>query len=183
MPIIGIQASSITNGLWPANSYESIATVTVGAGGSAEVTFSAIPATYEHLQIRGIARTATNVSLGVRFNSDTAANYSRHFINGNGSAVNSGGNADTTMGYAGTATQAASTFGSNIIDVLDYTNTNKYKTTRTLSGGDSNGTGFLQVMSGNWRNNNAITSITIFQVEGDAFTQHSTFALYGIKVA
>jgi hypothetical protein len=181
MPIIGIQASAISGNLWPANSYESIATVTVGAGGSASVSFTSIPATYTHLQIRGIVRTATSVSLGLRFNSDTGANYSRHYLNGSGTAAASGGTAGTTMVFAGTAAQAASTFGTNVIDILDYTNTNKYKTTRTLSGSDNNGSGYLQMMSGNWRNTNAVTSIDVFQVEADTFTEYSTFALYGIK--
>jgi hypothetical protein len=72
-------------------------------------------------------------------------------------------------------------FGANIIDILDYANTNKYKTTRTLSGGDNNGSGFVQFMSGNWRNTNAVTSIDIFQVDGDTIAEYSQFALYGIK--
>ena len=38
------------------NSYESIATVTVGAGGTSTITFSSIPTGYTHLQIRGIAQ-------------------------------------------------------------------------------------------------------------------------------
>jgi hypothetical protein len=162
-------------------SYESIATVTVGSGGSATVSFTSIPATYTHLQIRGIARTATNVSLGLQFNSDTGSNYSRHFLNSNGSSVAAGGAANTTNSYAGTTATATSAFGANIIDVLDYANTNKYKTTRTLSGGDNNGSGFVQFMSGSWRNTNAVTSIDIFQVDGDTITQYSQFALYGIK--
>jgi hypothetical protein len=52
MPILGIIASAITGNL-VTTSYESIETVTVGSGGSATVlTFSSIPATYTHLQIR-----------------------------------------------------------------------------------------------------------------------------------
>jgi hypothetical protein len=51
MPILGIIASAITGNL-VTTSYESIETVTVGSGGSATVTFSSIPATYTHLQIK-----------------------------------------------------------------------------------------------------------------------------------
>ena len=162
-------------------SYESIATVTVGSGGSATVSFTSIPATYTHLQIRGIARADTNVTLGLQFNSDTGNNYSRHYINGNGASVGAGGSANNNSAYVGTAATATSAFGANIIDILDYANTNKYKTTRTLSGGDNNGSGFVQFMSGNWRNTNAVTSIDIFQVNGDTLTQYTQFALYGIK--
>ena len=38
--------------------YESIATVSVGSGGAADVEFTSIPGTYTHLQIRWIARSA-----------------------------------------------------------------------------------------------------------------------------
>ena len=179
MPILGIIASQ--NYPRITSSYESIATVTVGSGGSSTINFSSIPSTYKHLQIRGIARTATNVSLGLRFNSDTGSNYSRHFLNGNGSSAGAGGGANSTTAYAGTTATAASAFGANVIDVLDYQNTNKYKTVRALSGADNNGSGFVQFMSGNWRNTNAVTSIDIIQVDGDSFTQYTQFALYGIK--
>jgi len=180
--LLNIIAGTLSSGVAPVtSSYESIATVTVGAGGSSTITFSSIPSTYTHLQIRGIARTATNVSLGLRFNSDTASNYSRHYLNGNGASAGAGGGASSTSAYAGTTATATSAFGANVIDVLDYKDTNKYKTIRALSGGDNNGSGFVQFMSGNWRNTNAVSSIDIFQVDGDTITQYSSFALYGIK--
>jgi len=154
--------------------------VSVGAAGASTISFTSIPSTYTHLQIRGIARTATNVSLGLRFNSDTGSNYSRHYLNGNGTSAAAGGGANSTSAYAGTTATATSAFGANVIDILDYKNTSKYKTIRALSGGDNNGSGFVQFMSGNWRNTNAVTSIDIIQVDGDSFTQYTTFALYGI---
>ena len=75
---------------------------------------------------------------------------------------------------------AASTFTAGVIDILDYANTNKYKTLRTLNGGDANGSGNIQIESGSWRNTAAITSITLTH-NGSGFTQYSSFALYGIK--
>ena len=39
------------------SSYDSIATVTVGSGGSSSIVFSSIPQTYKHLQIRGFVQT------------------------------------------------------------------------------------------------------------------------------
>jgi hypothetical protein len=49
--ILGIIASSR---LAAVGDFESIATVSVGSGGAADVEFTSIPATYTHLQIRGI---------------------------------------------------------------------------------------------------------------------------------
>jgi hypothetical protein len=176
------------------NSYESIATVTVGSGGAANVEFTSIPSTYTHLQIRGIAQ-ETRATYGIsdgnmQFNGDTASNYSRHNIQGTGSAVVANGDANLSFitladGMWGTSTGGS--FGVSIVDILDYANTNKYKTVRVLSGVDFNGTlagygGYVGPLSGNWRNTNAITSIKINAQTGN-FTQYSHFALYGIKGA
>ena len=169
-----------------ANSYESIATVTVGSGGSATITFSSIPATYTHLQIRAICKTTaatSNInSIFGQFNSDTGSNYARHFLNGSGSAAGVGSGTSQTSMFFGTniETLGTSAFAANVIDILDYANTNKYKTTRSLSGVDANGSGYVQFMSGLWLNTAAVTSITIFP-NSDNFIQYSSFALYGIK--
>ena len=169
--------------------YESISTVTVTASTVSSITFSSIPATFTHLQIRAFCKSTTsdsNVqSIFGQFNSDTGSNYARHFINGSGSAVASNGYASQTSMFFGTIINgtATSIFASNVIDILDYANTNKYTTTRSLSGVDKNGAGgFLQFMSGLWVNTAAVTSITITP-SSDNFGEYSSFALYGIKGA
>lgn len=166
--------------------YESISTVTVGAGGQASVEFTSIPATYKHLQIRTFckATVANNFvqSIFGRFNSDTGSNYARHFINGSGSAVAQNGFTSQTSMFFGTDINADANniFAASVIDILDYANTNKYKTTRSLSGVDTNGSGYVQFMSGLWLNTAAVTSITILP-NADNFAQYSHFALYGIR--
>ena len=178
MPILGILASAITGNL-VTNSYESIATTTLGSA-TASVTFSSIPATYTHLQIRGFARSTVDSQLDTTFNSDTGANYSYHSILGYGSGVEASGGANTTKIIMEAMTNTASVFTGYIIDILDYANTNKYKTTRNLAGFDSNGGGRVSLNSGNWRNTNAITSVTL-TARDTTFAQYSQFALYGIK--
>jgi len=79
-------------------------------------------------------------------------------------------------------TNTASVFAAYVIDILDYANTNKYKTSRNLAGYDNNSGGRVSLNSGNWRNTNAITSITL-TCRSDNFQQYSQFALYGIKGA
>jgi len=167
------------------NSYESIQTVTVGAGGSSSISFTSIPSTYKHLQIRAFCKSTTTgsnvTSIYGQFNSDTSSNYARHFINGSGSAAGANGSASQTSMFFGTGIETTpNVFAANIIDILDYANTNKYKTTRSSSGVDANGSGFVQFMSGLWINTAAITSITILP-NADNFAQYSHFALYGIK--
>ena len=169
------------------NSYESIATVTVGAGGASSVSFSSIPSTYKHLQIRALGRyTTTTKNLYYDFNGDTTStNYYLHTLSGDGASASAfagqyaiiGNDAMTSSG------ETANAFGVAIIDILDYANTNKNKVSRTLSGNDLNWSGNVKLGSTLWLNTAAITSITLKPQSGlgASFAQYSHFALYGIK--
>ncbi len=182
-PILGIWASAQQSAAVTA--FESIATVTVGAGGASSVTFSSIPSTYTHLQIRGIARdTSTNGSLSMQFNSDTGNNYARHNMYGTGSGVFASASSSTSavsIGYMALSSDGSGIFGSTVVDILNYANTSKYKTTRSLSGVDTNGTGEINLRSGLWLSTSAVTSISIGIFGGTNIAQYSQFALYGIK--
>lgn len=186
MPILGIMASAISGNL---SSYESISTVTVGSGGQSSIDFTSIPSTYKHLQIRAIGRSNRAVyveDLAMRCNSDTATNYSSHRLYGDGASATS--DAESTRNrmnlgqIAGGSATYSSGFGGLVIDVLDYTSTNKAKTIRCLSGYDDNGRGFIQLASGAWYNSStAVSSITLLPLFGTTISQYSSFALYGIK--
>ena len=189
-PILGIYASQISGHLFaPSGAYDSIATTTVGSGGTASVTFSSISQTYTHLQIRWLMRSnrasGTNDGLQVRFNSDTGSNYSNHLLYGDGSGAYAAAGANTTsmpLGYGSSNNTTANIFGAGVIDILDYTNTSKYTTARGLTGLDTNGSdGTIGLASGSWRNLNAVTSITIFPGTGTLFNEYTQIALYGVK--
>jgi hypothetical protein len=191
MPILGIMASSV---LKVTNSYESIATVTVGSGGSSSISFSSIPGTFKHLQLRifgrGLSSSADRVSITVKVNSDTGTNYANHALVGDGSAasgasaISQGVGANNYMAGLSAivgSTGLASAFGVSIVDVLDYANTNKYKTLRSLTGQDQNSTsGRLTFVSGLWQNTAAITTLDL-NLESGSWAQYSSIALYGIK--
>jgi hypothetical protein len=190
-PLIGIIASSGVAASTTA--YESIATTTVGAGGVASITFSSIPSTYTHLQIRGIGRSTTSGTgtdyLQVQFNADTASNYAYHDLTGDGSAASAAaGTTQSTIrtGLLPRSSQLANSFGVAVIDILDYANTSKAKTLRSLCGMDYNtGTapvGQINLRSGLWTSTSAITSIKLYS-EANNLAQYSSFALYGIKGA
>ena len=160
---------------------------TAGTGSSASVTFSSIPSTYTHLQIRIMARDnrASNFhsNINMTFNSDTAANYAQHYLLGNGSTASAAGYTNQTEAFAIRCTGAsapANTFGVGVIDILDYANTNKFKTVRSLNGNDQNGVGEIYLYSDLWRSTSAITSIVLNPVT-TPIQQYSTFALYGMK--
>jgi hypothetical protein len=173
--------------------YESIATTTVGSGGTATITFSSIPATYTHLQIRGIIRgTRSNSSafaqnIAIQYNNDSTSNYNGHELRGDGSSASSFANGQSAVSnvidIGPGSTSTANSFGAFICDILDYTSTNKTKVMRSLAGADLNGSGGIVLNSGLWLTSNAaITSITLLtQPGGNNFAQYSQFALYGIK--
>lgn len=164
------------------NYMEPIATTVVGSTAVNSITFNDIPQGYKHLQLRGIARgTSTNTYGKSLFNSDASSNYSYHALGGNGTSAYAGAIAPSSNAIIFDAVQTASnTFSALIIDILDYTNTNKYKTIRSLSGGDANGSGEIYLISSNWRSMDAIVSINLTLAAGN-FAQYSRFSLYGVK--
>lgn len=184
MPIIGTIASS-RRAFTIEGSMEPIAVATVPSGGLASITFGNIPQTYTHLQVRGFVRNNTAIPLNtiVAMNGDTGNNYSAHYIVGNGATVTSAGEVSRSGIYVDITTNTATSYSAWILDILDYTNTNKNKTVRSLAGLDMNGSGTIWLASGAWLNTSAITSLLFTQVGGNAFAQFSSFALYGIKGA
>ena len=186
-PILGIYASSISPSL-NANSYSSIATVTVGAGGQSTVTFSSIPSTYKHLQLRYIWQASANdKNLNLTFNSDSGSNYAFHWLYGNGTSALAYAQStqtaiQTAYNYAATGTFTTADYVAGVTDILDYASTSKNKTVRTLFGVDYNGGGGVHLDSGLWQNSStAISSISLVINGGGNIQQYSQFALYGIK--
>lgn len=169
--------------LTASSSFESIASAT-GTGSSGTITFSSIPSTYQHLQIRYMAFvTSEGVDGQLRFNGDTASNYTRHRLGGNGTVTFASGNATVggiDIGNDATGMSAGTFPTVSIIDIHDYKSTTKYKTVRNFNGIDKNGSGSVILYSGLWQSTSAITSLTMTLGSG-AFTTASTFALYGIK--
>lgn len=169
--------------------FESIATVVVGSAGQSTITFSNIPQNYAHLQLRVTARQAGNYVDGsfvsLQFNSDTGANYVMHRLLGDGSNASSAaftGLNNNSLERITNASQISSNFGVLVVDILDYTNTNKFKTIKNLGGHDNNGGGWVVMNSNLWRSTSAVTRIDL-GVDTGAFQQYSHFALYGIRSA
>jgi hypothetical protein len=182
-------SSAASNSITPASltSYASIATVT-GTGSNSTITFSSIPSTYKHLQIRGFGSLtgSSNDYFNQPFyvNGDNTANYARHGIRGAGTTPVATGTASSTRAYIYDCMPNFTNnqiYGSFVLDILDYADTNKLTTFRGFSGTDGNGAGGISYASSLWFSNAAINSITFEADAGKNYTQYTVFALYGIK--
>jgi len=186
MPIFGITASS--NMSTKLTDFYQIATTTVGAGGTSLISFTSIPQTYTHLQIRALNFSSNPAAGGVyRFNNDTTTtNYYDHFLysTGTGGTPTSAGS-DANASYApffqgGSSSTAP---GSMVIDILDYTNTNKYKVSKQLVGytNTSPSAMYLGLISNLWESTSAINRIDFTAGSAGTFSQYTQFSLYGVK--
>lgn len=189
-PILGIIASSYyTQAFTPSSSYDALASYTVGSGGASYIEFAGLPTggQYTHLQIRVTARTTTATSfdaLALQFNGDTSSVYTLHTLYGNGSSATAFANTPTTEAYldkAAGASLSSNIFAGIVCDVLDYASTTKFKTTRSLGGGDANGSGVIHLTSGLWRSTNAINSLKIYSFGGGNLAQYTNISVYGVR--
>lgn len=203
MAISRFSTSSVAQGLpkyqklWDGTSvvlntaYESIQTITVGGTSLSSIEFTSIPSTYKHLQIRYIARD-NRASTGaddmfMTFNSGASATYSwRRLVAEGANPTSAGSGNESYISISAAAisrgNNSSNIFSAGVIDILDYTNTNKTKTSREFYGLDTNGGGGIAFSSGNWYGStNAITSIKFTAEASSSFVQYTQFALYGIK--
>lgn len=176
--------------------YFSIASGVVDSGESATITFSSIPSSYKHLQLRISAKSTYSYSVDdayLQFNGDTGNNYGSHNYYGASPFSSSiQVNQSTTTnkinwGQAGgMGTTAVGQWGLCVIDILDYAGTSIKKSLRATSGMSTESQpsasigGRVGNTVGSWNSTAAINQITLTAPAGRPFNQYSSFALYGI---
>lgn len=156
--------------------YTLIATQTLTAA-AASVTFSSIPATYKDLVLEMVAQDTASAYFIVRFNGDTASNYSRTVLRGNGSAASSFRGSNETAYYASTGGSADKRV--SIANIMSYASTNVFKTVVARENADS----VLDANATLWRKSpaEAITSIAINGTSGSSIGSGSVFRLWGVS--
>jgi hypothetical protein len=164
------------------STYEPIATTTLGTA-AASITFSSIPATYTDLRLVLVGKSSTAQYFRVRFNSDTATNYSHTMLGGDGAtAISVRATSTTGIELYGYGDQPSSQFSLTTLDIFSYAGSTNKTTLATLQS-DTNGAGWVQRIVGLWRNTAAITSVTLVMNSTANFAIDSTATLYGIKNA
>jgi hypothetical protein len=148
------------------------------------VTFSSIPSTYTDLIILSFAaNTAINANgMGIRFNSDTATNYSKTYLYSDGtSAVSGRGSNQTNISISNLPISSTGVFAATITNIQNYSNATTYKTVISRGGGGNTGNLVIGYV-GTWRSTSAISTIDLINDSGN-FITGSTFNLYGITAA
>jgi hypothetical protein len=161
--------------------YEPIATQTL-ASSAANITFSSIPATYTDLKLIVVGATTTQADALIRFNGDTATNYSYTRLSGNGtSPISSRSITQSAINITAAVSWNTTTpqfFEINIPSYAGSTN----KTILSIASQDANGSGATELSFGLWRSTAAINSVALL-VLTNAIAAGATATLYGIKAA
>lgn len=168
--------------------YDSIASGTVV--GTSDINFSSIPSTYKHLQLRLFVKySGANPDFTfIRLNTSSSGDFYGHYLEGSGATATPTAGApnqqgtNTSLAMTGRipGTNQTSVYSSIVVDILDYANTNKYKTIRVLGGYDANGSGYVWMNSAVYMKTEAINYINIAGYS-TTLLAGSTAALYGVK--
>ena len=184
--LLGILQSQAAAG--GAGAYDLLETQVLSSSASS-VTFTGLDSysDYKHLQIRLVGRVDTistpSRNLFMKINGSTT-NYDFHYLQANGSSVSSGSfgrtepnilvGIDSLTGLSA----PANAFGASIVDILDFSNTNKNTTVRSFSGESG---GRINLVSGLYNQTTAVNSLEFFDSSTPQFVTGSRFSLYGIK--
>lgn len=159
--------------------YEAISSVTVGtAVGSFD--FTSIPSTYTDLVL--VLNGTSNAGAALRFNSDSASNYNRSIMYGNGSsALGTRGNGES-WAYQ---TPPAVSGGDRLTIVYNINNYASNSVFKTVLYRSSYPAGGVSLGVNIWKSTSAITTISCFSNDGGGGTWSvgTTASLYGIKAA
>jgi len=165
-----------------ANTYEAIATVTVGAGGASTIDFTSIPATFTDLAVKISSRDTTSGSnwqnFQIAFNGVTT-NLSSRAVYGNNTTATSSSFGSNIFMWTSSASATASTFGNAEIYIPNYASSNNKSVSADFVSETNAADAIFGLTAGLWANTSAITSIKL--TPAAAFAQYSTATLYGIK--
>jgi hypothetical protein len=184
MPIIGI-IDSAKSGNLTAPAYDSIASFT--GGNNTTISFTSIPQTYKHLELRVYGRTnatsAGAIDGWMTFNSVTS-NYNWHEVAGYSNTIKNAGAAvnTTQINFMRNCLPRASEsgYGFAVATILNYTSS-IYKSVNVRSGYCNASNGLLSVTTGSSTVSSAITRMDLTIEGGATWTSDTTLQLFGIK--
>jgi len=168
------------------NTFELIASSTVGSGGAASIDFTSIPSTFTDLAVYIAVRGSASAGRGyvnASINGVTTNRTWRWLVGYDSNLVSSASGTNDTFGSIPCATATASTF-SNVMGYFpNYASSNnKSFSVDSTAENNSASTWMNFLLAGLWSNSSAISSLSFYPDSG-TFVQYSTAYLYGVKNA
>ena len=161
--------------------YEPIATQTLASAASS-ITFSSIAASWTDLRLVLVELSSNTATTRLRFNGDSATNYSSTSLYGTGAAAGSASQANDTGIWLDYYSGGSTTIPLlQIADIFSYAGSTN-KTVLVNGNSDKSGSGAVERIVGLWRNTSAITSVTAARDSG-TYNSGTIATLYGIKAA
>jgi hypothetical protein len=157
----------------PTNTWTPLATLTL-TGTDSEIVFASIPATYRDLiLVANFAHTSSAEEvIYLRFNADSS-NGTMVGMRGNGSGAASYTTSSMFFSYAG---GVSTTRGNGIVQIMDYSATDKHKTSLVRCDIEALKT---EAIANRWASTAAVTSVSLV-CQSTPFAIGSTFSLYGV---
>jgi peptidoglycan hydrolase-like amidase len=156
----------------PTPTYDLLASTVVSSSTNA-VTFLSVPSTYRDLVVVVTATTSVNAQLRIRPNELTTSMVS---VTAEGNGTTATTNNYSNIGEMGTFNNMSSDGSVQIIQFMDYAQTNKHKMVIMRTNRASAGT---SIIIGRWASTDAINAVQLV-TDGGTFNTGSTFYLYGI---
>jgi hypothetical protein len=157
-----------------------IAHVEVGSGGTAELIIADIPQSYDSLVLVYSLRSSFRADMGLKINGSTS-NFNNRYVASTGTSVfNSTGYGNLIAVVPGSA-NTANLFSNGQLTLHDYTAAQGKNYLARNGQGTDVSTGYDSFIGGYWNNNDAVTSLSIYQLNGDNITEFSSATLYALK--
>jgi hypothetical protein len=172
-----------------ANTYDFIASSTIGSGGASSIGFSSISSSYTDLclkfSLRSSSTSGTYDAVRITVNGNTS-NIAIMDVYGTGSSAGSeipGTTDSNVFTYTSNSSNTANTFGNLEMYFPNYAGTSYAKPMSADGVSETNASGAIVVLTaGHWNSTSAINSISIAPyLGGSTFVQYTTAYLYGIK--
>lgn len=149
----------------------SLATATITSAG-ANITFSGIPQTYKHLELRVLGRSTNSGTacdeIRMRLGNgsiDSGSNYSWQHLYGSGTSASATYDINTSfmrIGFVSRDGNNSNLFQTTIIRIADYTSTKRKVVTGISGGANSGSQAIAAICDGLWNNTSAITDIGLY---------------------
>jgi hypothetical protein len=160
-----------------------VSTVAVGSGGATTIDFTNIPQTGKDLLVVFSVRSDRSANesdvLTIRPNG-SSANRSTLFLFGDGSTATTGSLTNGGIGSIPAATTTANVFSNHSVYISNYMSSSSKRFSVDASRENNASSVALNLISGTWADNSAITSL-IFTNNNGNFLQNSTASLYIIS--